>query len=82
MRMEILYHHGGFYIDMNYHLFQSFEKFRKDYEFVVPGFEASLHRFYYLNTLYGSIPKGKIITRMLEKERLAKIDLMSIKPNL
>jgi mannosyltransferase OCH1-like enzyme len=85
MRLELLYHHGGIYLDSNIECFKSFDKiFNKKYEFVVSnedpcGFDCiSGNGDYYIsNSFIGSTKKNPIIKKILSKKNLSKIDFYS-----
>lgn len=88
MRLEILYNHGGVYLDTNIECLKNLDKMlhNKSYSFVVSnendcGFDCSLEDNYYISNSFIASTKGnEIINYMLGK--LWQVDFKSTRINI
>lgn len=88
MRLEILYNHGGVYLDTNIECLKNLDKMlhNKSYSFVVSnendcGFDCSLEDNYYISNSFIASTKGnEIINYMLGK--LWQVDFKSTRVNI
>jgi hypothetical protein len=73
MRMEIVYNHGGFYIDTNYHIFDDHTLDDwLSYKAVMPGQRIPNYKFSRDNGFFGSIKGYENIERLIDHRFLSQ----------
>tara|TARA_Y100000996_G_C22530801_1_gene646369 strand:+ start:235 stop:1086 length:852 start_codon:yes stop_codon:yes gene_type:complete len=81
MRLEIVYHHGGFYFDTTFEILKPMFSLlnKKKYRFVgcnqVPRF---IDNDILSNSFFGATPENPILRRLLSKKKLNEIDFFDI----
>ena len=80
MRLEIIYHHGGFYFDVKTELLKSIDHLSTpNISFVVANEDPcgltckSGNKLYLSNSIFASAPNSMILQRLLKKDRLEQI---------
>lgn len=78
MRLEILFHHGGVYLDVNIEKKKNLNKLldHKDYRFVISNElpDPNLELIYISNSFIASVPKHIILKRLLDYQKLSQIN--------
>ena len=77
MSLEIIYHHGGFWVNENMNLLRPiFDRFR-DYKFVVGAGPTSQYRWSQPFSFFGAAPKFNNILKLVNFNSLNRISIAS-----
>ncbi len=79
MRLEILYHHGGVYLDTTFEKVKNLNTLleKKGYKFVMSNEiqDPDLKLRYISNSFIASVPRYVVLKRLMSPKKLAKIDI-------
>ncbi len=79
MRLEILYHHGGVYLDTTFEKVKNLNTLleKRGYKFIMSNEipDPDLKLQYISNSFIASVPRYVVLKRLLSPKKLAKIDI-------